>query len=122
MSTTTLVLLVFLGLLTGGLAGIMGISGGVILIPALIYIFGFSQQQATGTSLAVLLPPIGFFATYNYYKAGYVNMKYAIIIAVAFMGGSYFSSKFLINMPENAIRKIFSVFLILIAVKMFFQK
>ena len=122
MSTTTLVLLVFLGLLTGGLAGIMGISGGVILIPALIYIFGFSQQQATGTSLAVLLPPIGFFATYNYYKAGYVNMKYAIIIAVAFMVGSYFSSKFLINMPENAIRKIFSVFLILIAVKMFFQK
>ena len=122
MSTTTLVLLVFLGLLTGGLAGIMGISGGVILIPALIYIFGFSQQQATGTSLAVLLPPIGFFATYNYYKAGYVNMKYAIIIAVAFMVGSYFSSKFLINMPENAIRKIFSVFLILIAVKMFFKK
>jgi uncharacterized protein len=122
MNIYTLLLLVLIGLVTGALGGMLGIGGGLILIPALVYLLGFSQHEAIGTSLAVMLPPIGLFAAYNYYKAGHVNLLYALILAVAFMVGSYFTSKIAITIPENSIRKIFSVFLLLIALKMFLSK
>mgnify|MGYP001389473028 CR=1 FL=1 len=122
MNIYTLIILVLIGLITGAFAGMMGIGGAIIIIPALVYFAGFSQHEATGTSLAVLLPPIGLFAAYNYFKAGYVNIKYALIIAVAFMISSYFSSKLSISLPESTIRKIFSALLFLIAIKMFFTK
>ena len=122
MNFNLLLLLVVVGLITGALAGMLGIGGGIIMIPALVYIFGFSQYQAIGTSLAVMLPPIGLFAAYNYYKAGHINVWYAIILAVTFMVGSYFSSKFALNIPQQVLRKIFSVFVIIIALKMFFSK
>ncbi len=122
MNITILLLLILTGLVTGAFAGIMGLGGGLIMIPALVFIFGFSQQQANGTSLAVMLPPIGLFAAWNYYKAGYVNLKYALIIAVAFMIGSYFSSAWAIKIPEITLRKIFSITLFLLAIKMFFTK
>ena len=122
MNITILLLLILTGLVTGAFAGIMGLGGGLIMIPALVFIFGFSQQQANGTSLAVMLPPIGLFAAWNYYKAGYVNLKYALIIAVAFMIGSYFSSAWATKIPELTLRKIFSITLFLLAIKMFFTK
>lgn len=122
MNIYTLLLLILVGLMTGAFAGIMGLGGGIILIPALIFIFGFSQHQANGTSLAVMLPPIGLFAAYNYYKAGHVNLKYALILAAAFMIGSYFTSHWATKIPEVTLRKIFSLFLLLVAVKMFFTK
>ena len=122
MNISVLLLLVIVGLVTGILGGMLGIGGGLILIPSLVYIFGFSQHQAIGTSLAVMLPPIGLFAAYNYYKAGQVNLKYALILAAAFMIGSYFSSKLAVKIPENVLRKTFSIFLILVALKMFFSK
>jgi uncharacterized membrane protein YfcA len=122
MNLETLLLLIMVGLVTGVLGGMLGIGGGLILIPALVYIFGFSQHQAIGTSLAIMLPPIGMFAAYNYYKAGQVNLKYALILAAAFMIGSYFSSKLAVNIPENILRKTFSIFLILVAVKMLLSK
>lgn len=121
MDLLTFLILIVIGLFTGAVGGMLGIGGAIILIPALVYFVGFSQQEAIGTSLAVLLPPIGMFAAYNYYKAGQVNIKYALIIAVAFMIGSYFTSKLALKIPEDIIRKIFSVFLILIAFRMFFQ-
>ncbi|MCX6237559.1 MAG: sulfite exporter TauE/SafE family protein [Bacteroidia bacterium] len=122
MSINTLLALVIIGLITGALGGMLGIGGGLILIPSLVYFVGLNQHEAIGTSLAVMLPPIGLFAAYNYYKAGQVNLKYALILAVAFMVGSYFTSKIALEIPENAMRKIFSVFLVIIAVKMFFSK
>jgi hypothetical protein len=122
MNITVLLLLVIVGLVTGVLGGMLGIGGGLILIPSLVYIFGFSQHQAIGTSLAIMLPPIGIFAAYNYYKAGQVNLKYALILAATFMIGSYFSSRLAIKIPENVLRKTFSIFLILVALKMFFSK
>jgi len=122
MNIYTLLALVLIGLITGAFGGMMGIGGGILIIPALVYIIGLSQHDATGTSLAVLLPPIGLFAAYNYYKAGHVNINYAIILAVTFMIGSYFSSKISINLPANVLRKIFSVVLFLVAIKMFFSK
>jgi uncharacterized protein len=122
MNIYTVLLLVLIGLVTGALGGMLGLGGGLILIPALVFIFGFSQHMAVGTSLAIMLPPIGMFAAYNYYKAGQVNIKYALILALAFMLGSYLSSKIALKIPENILRKVFSVFLILVAVKMFFSK
>ena len=122
MNTTTLLLLIVVGLVTGILGGMLGIGGGLILIPSLVYIFGFTQHQAIGTSLAIMLPPIGLFAAYNYYKAGHVNLKYALILAAAFMIGSYFSSRLAVKIPENVLRKTFSIFLLVVALKMFFSK
>jgi uncharacterized protein len=122
MNIYLLLLLVLIGLVTGAFSGILGLGGGLVVIPALVYIFGFSQHMANGTSLAMMLPPIGIFAAYNYFKAGQVNMKYAFILAIAFMIGSYFTSKIAVKIPENILRKIFSVFLLLVAFKMFFSK
>ncbi|MFH0760122.1 MAG: sulfite exporter TauE/SafE family protein [Bacteroidota bacterium] len=122
MDIATLLKLALIGLMTGAFGGILGLGGGVILIPSLVFLMGFTQHQAIGTSLAVMLPPIGLFAAYNFYKAGQVNLKFALILAIAFMIGSYFTSKIAINIPENIIRKIFSVFLIVVAIKMFFTK
>jgi uncharacterized membrane protein YfcA len=122
MNTQTLVLLILIGLLAGSLGGLLGIGGGIIMIPAMVYILGMSQHQAVGTSLAVMLPPIGLFAAYNFHKAGYINLKYALIMATAFMVGSFFSSKIAVSLPADTIRKVFSVFLVLVALKMFFTK
>lgn len=122
MSINTLLVLLIIGLITGALGGMLGIGSGLILIPSLVYFVGLNQHEAIGTSLAVMLPPIGLFAAYNYYKAGQVNLKYALILAAAFMIGSYFTSKIALEISENVMRKIFSVFLIIVAINMFFSK
>jgi len=122
MSTSVLLILVVIGTITGILAGMLGIGGAIIMIPALVLLMGFSQQAAQGTSLAVMLPPIGIFAAYNYYKAGQVNIKFAIILAIAFIVGSYFGSKIALSLPQPLLRKIFGILLLLVAAKMLFTK
>jgi uncharacterized membrane protein YfcA len=122
MDIYSFLMLLLIGLVAGILGGLLGLGGGIIMIPAMVLLLGFSQHQAIGTSLAVMLPPIGMFAAYNYYKAGDVNLLYALIIAVAFMAGSWVSSKFALSIPENILKKIFSILLVLVAVKMFFSK
>lgn len=121
MSMTSILLLVLIGLVAGGLGGMIGLGGGIILIPALILIMKLDQQTAQGTSIAIMLPPIGLFAVYNYYKAGYVNIKYAMIIASAFMVGGYFGSMLALKLSPDLMRKVFSVVLVVIAIKMFFS-
>src|SRR4030043_1994875 len=101
MSVTTLLILLAIGVVTGALAGMLGIGGAIIMIPALVFFMGFSQQTAQGTSLAVMLPPIGIIAAYNYYKEGQVNIKFAIILAVAFIIGSYFGSKIALKIQPD---------------------
>ena len=117
-----LLILIVIGIVTGAMAGMLGIGGAIILIPALVFFMGFSQQMAQGTSLAVMLPPIGILAAYNYYKAGQVNIKFAIILAVAFLIGSYFGSKFALTLPQPLLKKIFGVLLLLVAAKMLLSK
>jgi uncharacterized protein len=117
MSMTSILLLIIIGLVAGGLGGMVGLGGGIILIPALILIMKLDQQTAQGTSIAIMLPPIGLFAVYNYYKAGYVNTKYAMIIAAAFIG-----SMLALKLSPDVMRKVFSVLLVIIAVKMFFTE
>ena len=122
MSTSVLLLLIVIGIITGFMAGMRGIGGAIIMIPALVYFLGLSQQMAQGTSLAVMLPPIGIIAAYNYYQAGQVNLKFALILAAAFIVGSYFGSKLAINIPQPVLKKIFGVLLLLVAAKMLFSK
>jgi len=122
MSVSMLIMLLVIGVVTGIMAGMLGIGGAIIMIPAMVFFLGFSQQMAQGTSLAVMLPPIGIFAAYNYWKAGQVNIKFALILAVAFIVGSYFGSKFALNIPQNILKKIFGILLLLVAAKMLFSK
>lgn len=122
MTTSALLLLIGIGILTGVMAGMLGIGGAIIMIPALVFFMGLSQQAAQGTSIAVMLPPIGILAAYNYYKAGQVNLKFAIILAVAFIAGSYFGSKLALSLPQALLKKIFAILLLLVAAKMLFSK
>jgi uncharacterized membrane protein YfcA len=122
MSTSMLLILILIGIITGIMAGMLGIGGAIIMTPALVFIMGFSQANAQGTSLAVMLPPIGIIAAYNYYKAGHVNIKFALILAVCFLVGSYFGSKFALNLPQPVLKKIFGVLLLLVAAKMLLSK
>jgi uncharacterized membrane protein YfcA len=122
MTPTTIILLVILGLVTGAMAGMLGIGGGIIVIPALVLLLGLSQQSAQGTSLAMMLPPVGIFAVMNYYKAGHVDIKVALILATFFIIGSIFGSKLAVKLPQDVLKKIFGVFLLLVAIKMLFWK
>jgi len=122
MSVTMLLMLLVIGVVTGIMAGMLGIGGAIIMIPAMVYMLGFSQQMAQGTSLAVMLPPIGIFAAYNYWKVGQVNLKFALILAAAFIIGSYFGSKVALTIPQPVLKKIFGVLLLLVAAKMLFSK
>jgi uncharacterized membrane protein YfcA len=122
MSVSTILILLVIGTITGVMAGMLGIGGGLVVIPALVMIMGMSQQSAQGTSLAMMLPPIGILAAYNYYKAGHVDIRIALLLALAFIAGSYFGSKLAIRLPQELMKKIFGIFLLLVAIKMLFWK
>jgi uncharacterized membrane protein YfcA len=108
--------------LAGVISGFLGIGGGIVIIPALVYLLGYSQQNAQGTSLGLLLPPIGLLAVLNYQKAGFVNIKAAAIMCITFIIGSYISSKIAVELPETIIKKMFAVFLLFYATKLFLEK
>jgi uncharacterized protein len=122
MTLTTIILLILIGLFAGVFSGIVGLGGGLIIIPALIYLLHMDQYGAQGTSLAMMLPPIGLMAAFNYYKAGALNIKYAMILAAAFFIGGYFGSRFALSIPADTLRKIFAFALILVAVRMLWGK
>ena len=117
-----ILLLLLVGLIAGIVSGTLGVGGGIVIVPALMLILGFSQHQAQGTSLAFMLPPIGILAAFNYYKAGHIDIKVAIILTIAFVIGGYLGSVFSINLPEKALKKIFGIFMLFIALKMIFDK
>lgn len=122
MNWQTLAILILIGLAAGVLGGMIGVGGGIIMIPALIYFLGLSQVEAQGTSLAVMLPPIGILAVMNYYKSGQLNLKYALIIAAAFIVGGYFGSKIALTIPLSLMRKLFGIALLAIALHMIVKK
>ena len=122
MTITTILILIVIGLLAGILSGTVGIGGGLLMIPMLIFFLGLSQHAAQGTSLAVMLPPIGILAVMNYYKAGFVEWKFALIIAITFIIGGYFGAKFAVSVSPIVLKKIFGVVLLLAAIKMIFGK
>ena len=123
MSVQTVILLVIVGLLAGVLSGLVGLGGGVIIVPALVFLLGFSQHQAQGTSLGILLLPAGIFAVMNYYKKGFIDVKVVLLLFVGFLVGGYLGSKISLSVNESTLKKIFAIALVLIAGKvLFFDK
>jgi len=122
MDYSQIFLLIAIGLVAGIFGGMFGLGGGVIVIPSLVFFMGYSQHQAQGTNLAFMLAPIGILATWNYYKSGYVNVKYAIILALAFFVGAYLGSIWSLHIPDNLLKKIFGGVVIVIGIKMILGK
>jgi uncharacterized membrane protein YfcA len=120
MDIQSILLLVLVGIAAGMLSGLVGVGGGIIIVPALVLILGFSQKMAMGTSLGILLLPVGILGVMQYYKQGYVDIKVVLIISAAFLFGSYYGSKFALSLPQDTIKKVFGVFMIIIAIKLLF--
>lgn len=121
MSLQIILMLIAIGISAGILSGLIGIGGGIIIVPMLL-LLGFSQQGAQGTSLAALLPPVTLLAVINYYKEGYVDWRFALMISVFFILGGFLGSKIAISLDQKMLKKIFGVILLLIAGKMIFSK
>ncbi len=100
------------GTFTGAVSGMFGIGGGVFVIPAMVYLFGFSQKTATGTSLGMLLPPIGILAFMQFYKTGHVNVPAAALLIVGFLAGSYLSAGYAVSLPDVLLKRLFGGVLI----------
>jgi uncharacterized membrane protein YfcA len=123
MTAQTIIILLVVGLAAGVLSGLVGIGGGIIIVPALVLFLGFTQHQAQGTSLGLLLLPVGILAVMNYYKQGHIDVKVVLIMAAAFVIGGYLGSKVSIGMSQEMLKKVFAVVLIIISVKiLFFDK
>jgi uncharacterized protein len=122
MNLYVFLILIIIGLVAGIFGGFVGLGGGVIMIPAMIYFLGMSQFEAQGTSLAVMLPPVGILAVMNYYKAGQLNWKYALIIAVTFTLGGFIGSKIALDIPVSTIKKIFGIVLLGISLNIILGK
>lgn len=122
MNITIILILLTVGLAAGFLSGLVGIGGGIIIVPVLIYFLGFSQHQAQGTTLFMFLLPIGVLGVLNYHKQGFVDYKTALIICSTFIFGSYFGSKFAISLDQKTIKQVFGVIIILLGCKMLFWK
>jgi len=121
MSFGTLIILILIGLFGGIMSGFIGVGGGVIIVPALIYVIGFPQHMAQGTSLFLMLPPIGILAFMNYYKAGQVNLVYGVVIAVAFILGGYFGSKLSLKLSPAIVKSIFGLVMAYVAFRMIYS-
>lgn len=117
-----IILYILLGLLTGVFSGMFGLGGGVIIIPALVFLFGLSQHQAQGTTLALLVPPIGLLAAWQYYKQGYVDLKIAAFVCLGFFFGGLIGAKLVVGLPESLLRRLFGVALLMISIKMILTK
>jgi uncharacterized membrane protein YfcA len=117
MEPSTLLILLAIGICAGILSGFVGVGGGIIIVPALIYFLGFSQHGAQGTSLALMLPPIGLLAVYNYHQAGVINFKYAAIIAIAFVLGGFLGSKLSLRLSPSGVKFIFGWMMLYVAVR-----
>jgi uncharacterized protein len=122
MTTLPTIGAVALGFAIGIISGLIGIGGGAFLIPALIYFYGMSQLTAQGTSLATLLLPIGLFAVWTYYKAGHVDIKIAMLVAVGFAVGGWFGGRYAQHIPDIILRRSFAALLVLIAAKLAFSR
>ncbi len=122
MDIHTVLILLLIGLIAGFASGMVGIGGGILIIPALIFFLGLTQHQAQGATLGLLLMPVGFLAAINYYKTGNLNIYYSLIMAITFVGGAWLGSKVSLNIDAVLMRKIFGGIILLISLKLIFGK
>lgn len=120
MTFTEILLLVCIGLAAGAFSGMFGIGGGLIMVPAMVFLLGMSQHAAQGTSLGVLVVPVAAVAAFNYYREGKLDIKYALIIALSFVIGGYFGSKLSLGLSEVMLKRIFGVLMLLMAIRLIF--
>ena len=111
MNLETILLLIIVGFAAGMLSGLVGVGGGIIVVPALVLFLGFSQNEAQGTSLGLLLLPVGILAVINYYNKGFIDLKVVGIMSIAFVAGGWLGSKLALTIPQETVRKIFAIFL-----------
>lgn len=115
-------LYIILGLVAGVFGGMFGIGGGTILIPVLVYLFGLTQHQAQGTTLAIMIPPIGLLAALRYWQAGNVKLSMAAFICAGFFIGGLIGANLIHNVSDPMLKKLFGFYLLFISVKMIFSK
>jgi uncharacterized membrane protein YfcA len=118
MTTETILTVIVIGLSAGILSGLVGVGGGIIMVPAMVYFLAFSQQRAQGTSLALMLFPVGILGVLNYYRKGHVDMRVAGLLAVGFVLGSYLGSRFSLSLSQSTLRKLFALVMLAVAVRM----
>ena len=118
MNAEIIVLLLIIGFAAGILSGLVGVGGGIIIVPALVFFLGFTQQEAQGTSLGLLLLPVGILAVLNYYHKGFIDLKVVGVMSLAFVVGGWLGSKLAISLPQETIKKIFAVVLFYTAFRM----
>ena len=102
------------------LGGMVGVGGGIVIVPALVFFLGFSQKMAQGTSLGILLLPVGLLGVWQFYKEGYVDLRVVLIISAGFFAGSYLGSKLALSLSQETVKKAFAILLIVVAIKMLF--
>ena len=119
---TIILILLIIGLLAGFSSGMVGIGGGIIIVPALVFFLGLTQHQAQGVSIGMLLLPVGFLAAFNYYKAGNLDFSKSLIIGASFVMGAYICSKVSLNIDGAVMKRIFGVIILLISLKLIFGK
>ena len=117
---TTIIILLLIGLAAGMLSGMVGIGGGVVIVPALVYFLAFSQKTAQGTSLAMLMFPVGILGVWQYYKQGHVDFKIVVFVALGFILGSLIGSKVSLGMSDDKVKKFFGIVMLLVSLKMLF--
>ncbi len=117
-----IILYLLLGLFAGIISGLIGIGGGIIIVPALVYLFGLTQHQAQGTTLALLVPPIGLLAAWTYYKHGYVNLTIAGFVCLGFFVGGLLGAKIAVGLSNVILRRIFGIALLLVSLYMIFER
>lgn len=115
-------LYIILGIVAGVFGGFFGIGGGTILIPAMVYLFGLTQHQAQGTTLALMVPPIGLLAAMRYYYSGNVKIAMAVFICLGFFVGGWIGAHFVQSVPDTVLKKVFGIYLFFIAIKMIVGK
>ena len=117
-----IILYLLLGLSAGIISGLIGIGGGIIIVPALVYLFGLTQHQAQGTTLALLVPPIGLLAAWTYYKHGYVNLTIARFVCIGFLVGGLLGAKIAVGLSNVILRRVFGIALLLVSLYMIFER
>ncbi len=125
MTTTTIIILIIIGISAGILSGLVGVGGGIIMVPLFVLFLGLTQHNAQGLSLAVMLPPVTFLAVYNYHTAGSggnIDWRIALTVSILFIIGGFIGSKIALQIDQRMLRKIFGVFMLLVAVKLIFTK
>lgn len=110
--------LVLTGLFAGTMSGLVGIGGGVVIVPILVFLFGFNQHMAQGTTLAVLIPPVGLLAAFAYYRAGHVNVPAAALVATGFVVGGFLGARYAVNVSNLTLQRVFGGAMLVIAVRM----